>query len=126
RPGRPAGYATHRRRRRLGDSGQGVGAPPLHRPRGVLTARDPRRRLFTGQLRAALIARDRTCRTPWCGAPIRTIDHRHRHADGGPTTPDNGQGLCTRCNLDRERPRHLNPPPHTFRPPPPLLPRFLR
>lgn len=95
-------------------------------PAGVLTARDPRRRLFTGQLRAALIARDRTCRTPWCGAPIRTIDHRHRHNEGGPTTPENGQGLCTRCNLDRERPRHLNPPPHTFRPPPPLLPRFLQ
>lgn len=93
---------------------------------GVLTGRDPRRRLFTGSLRAFIVARDRTCRTPWCGAQIRTIDHIHRHSDGGPTTADNGQGLCERCNLARERPRALTPADEAYRTPPPLLPCFPR
>ena len=93
---------------------------------GVLTQRDPRRRLFNGSLRAFLIARDRTCRNAWCGAPIRHIDHITRHTDAGDTVEDNGRGLCAHCNLTRERPRHLDPPPETFRPPPPLLPVFPR
>lgn len=93
---------------------------------GILTGRDPRRRLFTGSLRAFIVARDRTCRTPWCGAQIRTIDHMHRHTDGGPTTADNGQGLCERCNLARERPRALNPAGDAYLTPPPLLPCFPR
>lgn len=93
---------------------------------GILIGRDPRRRLFTGSLRAFLVARDKTCRNPYCGAQIRTIDHIHRHSDGGPTTPENGQGLCERCNLSRERPRALNPQADTYRPPPPLLPCFPR
>ena len=49
---------------------------------GVLSQRDPRRRAFTGALRAFLVARDRTCRNAWCGAPVRHIDHITRHADG--------------------------------------------
>lgn len=88
---------------------------------GVLTARDPRKRLFTGELRAFLVARDRTCRNTWCGAPIRTVDHIERHADGGLTTKDNGQGLCERCNLARERARHRAPEARDYRPPPPKL-----
>ena len=86
---------------------------------GVLAGRDPRRRLFTGALRAFLIARDRTCRNSWCGAPIRDIDHIRRHRDGGTTDPDNGRGLCQRCNLARDRERHHDPPPESYRPPPP-------
>lgn len=93
---------------------------------GVLVARDPRRRLFTGSLRAFLVARDQTCRNAWCGAPIRAIDHIQRHADDGTTDASNGQGLCARCNLSRERPRHLDPQPDTYRPAPPLLPVFPR
>ncbi|WP_186364090.1 HNH endonuclease [Ornithinimicrobium sufpigmenti] len=89
---------------------------------GVLTDRDSRKRLFTGSLRAFLISRDQTCRNTWCGAPVRHIDHAQRHADHGPTDADNGRGLCARCNLARERPRQLDTPPATYRPPPPMLP----
>lgn len=89
---------------------------------GQLTARDSRRRRFAGGLRSYLVARDRTCRNTWCGAPIRDIDHTLRARDGGPTTADNGRGLCQRCNLARERPRQVPPVSVTHRPPPPLLP----
>src|SRR5690606_8311096 len=88
---------------------------------GVLTQRDPRRRFFTDSMRALVVARDRSCRNRWCGAPIRTVDHIHRHADGGPTAVDNGRGLCERCNLARERPRALVPGPDHYLPAPPLL-----
>ncbi|MFK5581925.1 HNH endonuclease [Serinicoccus sp. LYQ131] len=91
---------------------------------GVLRDRDPRRRLFTGGIRALVIARDRTCRSSWCGAPLRTVDHITRFSEGGLTTADNGRGLCERCNLARERPRALPPPPEHYRPPPPQLPAF--
>lgn len=93
-------------------------------PTGRLLARDTRKRLFTGALRELVIARDQTCRNAWCGAPIRHVDHIQRFADRGSTSEDNGQGLCARCNLSRERPRQLHPPPESYRPPPPLLPVF--
>lgn len=88
---------------------------------GVLSGRDPRRRLFTGSLRQLVISRDRSCRNSWCGAPIRHIDHVQRHSDQGTTTDDNGRGLCARCNLAREKERHPTRPPTEYRPPPPLL-----
>ncbi|MGN6415268.1 HNH endonuclease, partial [Flexivirga sp.] len=53
-----------------------------------------------------IIFRDHTCRTPWCTAPIRHIDHIQRHTDGGDTSERNGQGLCERCNYDKEHPDH--------------------
>jgi hypothetical protein len=70
-----------------------------------LVAIDTRRRLFDGPRRQLLVARDQFCRTPWCDAPIRNADHITRHADGGPTTTDNGQGLCAACNQTKEQPR---------------------
>ena len=70
----------------------------------ALVAMDSTRRTFTGGLRTFLIARDQTCRTPWCDAPIRHADHPVRHADGGPTTASNSQGLCAACNLAKEAP----------------------
>lgn len=88
---------------------------------GTLTGRDPRRRLFTGGLRAFLISRDRTCRNSWCGAPIRHLDHVTRHRDDGRTEADNGRGLCARCNLARERTRQRSPASSDYRGPPPLL-----
>jgi 5-methylcytosine-specific restriction endonuclease McrA len=63
---------------------------------------DSRRRHFDGQLRKFLIWRDQTCRSPWCDAPIRHIDHIVRVADGGETTAENGQGLCEACNQTKE------------------------
>jgi hypothetical protein len=69
---------------------------------GDLVDVDARTRLFPTSMRDALVARDRWCRTPWCGAPIRHADHVTRHADGGETTLTNGQGLCARCNQTKE------------------------
>jgi hypothetical protein len=69
-----------------------------------LVAIDTRRRLFNGPRRQLLVARDQFCRNPWCDAPIRNADHITRHADGGATTTDNGQGLCEACNQTKERP----------------------
>ena len=65
---------------------------------------DSRRRLFDAGLRRFLVARDGTCRTPWCDAPIRHADHVRPHAAGGLTSDVNGQGLCVRCNLVKEQP----------------------
>ena len=69
-----------------------------------LVAMDSARRCFTGQLRRFLIIRDRTCRTPWCEAPIRHVDHSMPHADGGETSASQGQGLCEACNYTKEAP----------------------
>ena len=92
---------------------------------GCLTVRDPRRRLFTGALRALIIARDRVCRNSWCGAPIRDVDHIVPHREGGRTDEDGGQGLCQYCNLAKERERHRPPGPDDYRPAPPILDSFL-
>ncbi|HJQ42347.1 MAG TPA: DUF222 domain-containing protein [Jatrophihabitantaceae bacterium] len=65
---------------------------------GELIAMESRRREFTPAQRRFLRLRDQTCRTPWCDAPIRHADHIHPAESGGPTTIDNGQGLCQACN----------------------------
>jgi hypothetical protein len=92
---------------------------------GVLHVRDPRRRLFTGNLRATLIMRGRYCANAWCGAPVRHVDHTRRWSEGGLTVETNGRGLCARCNLAREHPRHADPDPSSYRDPPPVLDGFL-
>ena len=69
---------------------------------GQLVAMDQRGRYFEGKLAEFLTLRDRYCRNLWCGAPIRSVDHAHAHAEGGPTSADNGQGLCEACNLAKE------------------------
>lgn len=85
---------------------------------GSVTGRDARRRFFTGSLRGVIIARDQTCRTPWCDAPIRHVDHVTRYTDHedtadpvmgsqggpGPTSVGNGAGLCEACNYTKEAP----------------------
>lgn len=75
-----------------------------HPDSGVLTAQDATRRRFTGALRRYLIARDQVCATPFCGAPIRHLDHITSRARGGRTTAANGEGLCERCNYAKEAP----------------------
>jgi hypothetical protein len=65
---------------------------------GNLVAMDSVARRFTGRLADFLRIRDRQCRTPGCGAPIRHTDHAQPHTDGGPTTATNGQCLCQHCN----------------------------
>ena len=78
---------------------------------------DHRRRRFTGWLAELIRWRDWTCRDPFCDAPIRHVDHIHRHHDGGPTHPTNGRGVCERGNYVREMPgwtvRLADPDSHT-------------
>ncbi len=66
---------------------------------GTLIARDPRRRRFDGPLGGFIQTRDRRrCRQPGCDRRIADIDHVVTYAAGGPTRPDNGQGLCRRSH----------------------------
>ena len=67
-----------------------------------LVAMESRARAFPVGLTRLLRFRDVTCRTPWCNAVIRQIDHILPHHRGGPTSFANGQGLCVRCNLAKE------------------------
>ena len=46
--------------------------------------------------------RDQRCRTPYCDAPIRHIDHITPAARGGATSGDNGDGMCAACNYTKE------------------------
>ncbi len=70
----------------------------------VLVAMDARARRFPPALARLVALGDQTCRTPWCDAPLVATDHVERHADGGATAAENGQGLCQRCNLAKEAP----------------------
>jgi hypothetical protein len=128
----PAPYA----RTWLADTDADVWVRRLYtRPDGhALVGMDSTRRTFTGGLRKFLITRDQTCRTPWCDAPIRHLDHPTRHAEGGRTTATNAQGLCAACNLAKEAPgwrahattaghvRTRTPTGHRYTSPTPLPP----
>ena len=71
----------------------------------TLVGRDPRRRRFDGPLNGFIRARDRhRCRQPGCDCRIGDIDHVTAHIDGGPTTDDNGQGLCKRSHTLKHQP----------------------
>ena len=71
---------------------------------GGLVGMDSRRREFSGVLRRMIVVRDDTCRTPFCDAPIRHIDHARPHRDGGATDFRNASGLCAACNYAKENP----------------------
>jgi hypothetical protein len=100
---------------------------------GQLAAMDSRSRFFPANLRKFLLLRDRYCRTPWCGAPIRHADHVTPAADGGVTSAGDGQGLCAACNYAKEAAGWLQsvdgadvltttPTGHRYRSSPPRLP----
>ncbi|MDT4936925.1 MAG: hypothetical protein QOG80_596 [Pseudonocardiales bacterium] len=72
--------------------------------RRELIAMESKRRAFTPAQRRFIQLRDRTCRTPWCDAPIRHTDHVTAAADGGPTAVDNAQGYCETCNHAKQAP----------------------
>lgn len=65
---------------------------------GAVVAMESTARCFPAGLARMIRVRDRTCRMPYCDAPIRHIDHIAPVARGGPTTYANGQGLCEGCN----------------------------
>lgn len=71
---------------------------------GTLVAMDSRRRLFEGQLREFVIARDQICRSLWCDAIVRHVDHVERHADSTDTSTTNAPGVCEACNYAKEAP----------------------
>jgi hypothetical protein len=110
-----------------------------HPTTGELVALETAAQAFPPALRQLLVVRDRTCRTPWCDAPVRHADHVRRRADGGETSAANGQGLCEQCNYVKEAPgwaaaehssshpgHHLvetwTPTGHRYRSRPPPLP----
>ncbi|WP_253907918.1 HNH endonuclease signature motif containing protein [Arthrobacter sp. H20] len=86
---------------------------------GQLVGVDSKARLFTPSQRRFIAARDDTCRTPYCDAPIRHYDHIIPWSRGGPTTISNGAGLCETCNHTKEQPgwtAHARPGPrHSLR-----------
>ncbi|WP_443081537.1 DUF222 domain-containing protein [Tsukamurella sp. USMM236] len=69
---------------------------------GAVVGMDSRARCFPDGLADMIRARDRYCRSPYCDAPIAHTDHVVPHAAGGPTSFDNGQGLCAACNYAKE------------------------
>ncbi|MFC8039713.1 HNH endonuclease [Paenarthrobacter sp. NPDC057355] len=71
---------------------------------GDLISTDSKARLFPPRLRRFIETRDHTCRTPYCDAPIRHTDHIIPWHQGGPTTLENGAGLCEACNHSKENP----------------------
>lgn len=74
-------------------------------PSGDLVAMTSRARFHPDGLAEFLRIRDQgICRTPYCGAPVRHIDHIVPVAAGGQTTAENGEGLCVACNLAKEAP----------------------
>lgn len=75
-----------------------------HPKSGALVAMESRARLFPKALARFVRLRDQTCRTPYCDAPIRHIDHAQPAAGGGATSALNGLGLCERCNYAKEAP----------------------
>jgi hypothetical protein len=71
---------------------------------GSLVAMDSRSRTFPAALGLFIDLRDRSCRTPWCDAPIRHRDHVVPDHAGGLTSGSNGQGRCEACNQSKEAP----------------------
>lgn len=63
-----------------------------------LVAVESRARALPPALRRFVLYRDMSCRGPYCDAEIRHMDHVRPHADGGPTSLENANGLCASCN----------------------------
>ena len=75
-----------------------------HPRAGELAAMDSRHRLFTDAQRRLIRYRDQYCSTPYCGAPIRHIDHARPAEHDGRTTLHNGNGKCVACNHAKQAP----------------------
>jgi hypothetical protein len=71
---------------------------------GALVGMESRSRRFPKGLAKFIRLRDQACRTPYCDAPIRHLDHAQPRNRGGPTSARNGRGACERCNYDKESP----------------------
>lgn len=71
---------------------------------GALVAMESRARAFPGGLAQFIRLRDQICRTPYCDATIRHIDHAEPHARQGRADALNGRGSCERSNYVKEQP----------------------
>ncbi len=71
---------------------------------GRLVAMDSRSRLVPAALGEFVGIRDQVCRTPWCDAPIRHVDHVVPVTEDGKTSEVNSQGLCESCNHAKQAP----------------------
>jgi hypothetical protein len=71
---------------------------------GALVGMESRSRRFPKSLAKFIRLRDQRCRTPYCDAPIRHLDHAQPRNRGGPTSARNGRGACERCNYVKESP----------------------
>lgn len=102
----PAPWARDLVASALGDEPERVWIRRLFtRPRSnQLTALESRARAAPPGLRDFVSLRDDTCRTPWCDAPIRHVDHVVDHHRGGATSSSNLQGLCEACNYAKTAP----------------------
>jgi hypothetical protein len=85
---------------------------------GRLVGMESRARCAPAGLAEVVRTRDgATCRTPWCDAPVRHIDHVTPHARGGTTSAHDLQGLCEACNYLKQQlgwsARVLSPPDTT-------------
>jgi hypothetical protein len=78
---------------------------------GELVAMESRRRYFGANQRLFVRLRDHLCRTPWCEAPIRHIDHVRPAKNGGATSTANADGNCEACNYAKEAPGWRASPP---------------
>jgi len=73
-------------------------------PAGRLITMETTSRDFTPAMAEFVKLRDQWCTTPWCGAPIRHIDHIRAYFDGGATSLLNAGGKCEACNYAKEAP----------------------
>jgi hypothetical protein len=80
---------------------------------GALVGMESRSRIFPDQLGQLIAFRDQHCRHPYCDSPIKHLDHINPHAQGGPTSFGNGQGLCARHNLIKDTNATTTPEPGT-------------
>ncbi|MCV7318024.1 HNH endonuclease [Mycolicibacterium confluentis] len=69
---------------------------------GALVAMESRARIFPKGLARLIRLRDQRCRTPFCDAPIRHIDHAEGASSTGATSALNGEGLCEACNYAKQ------------------------
>jgi hypothetical protein len=72
---------------------------------GRLLSMDTKKRRFTDALRKFVLLRDGTSRRPYSDSPIYDVDHIKPHAEGGPTSAANGQGLSVGDHHLRDLPR---------------------
>ena len=63
---------------------------------------DSKAELFQGRLAEFIRLRDRICRTPAAAHSSDIPTTSQPRSRGGPTTADNGQGLCECCNYAKQ------------------------